>query len=188
MLKNVKYLLTTHLVEEMPQDDIPEVVIAGKSNVGKSTLINVLTNNKKMAKISSRPGKTQAISLFDIEGRVRLVDVPGYGYAKVSKKQLKSFSKIIDKYLTNRLNISKAILLLDMRRGITKDDWDLINFFYQLEIPFTIVGTKRDKVNQSERSKFNKQIKEELSTSVINYSSITKQGLSDIEEIFYEYE
>lgn len=187
MLKNVTYLLTTHKIEEMPIDNIPEVVIAGKSNVGKSTLINSLTNNKKMALISSRPGKTQAISLFDVQGKVRLVDIPGYGYAKVSKSQLKSFSKIIDKYLKNRENIEKAILLLDMRRGITDDDWSMIDFFRSLEIPFIIVGTKRDKLNQSQISKFNKQIKDELSTSVINYSSVTKHGLGDIENIFIEY-
>lgn len=184
MLKNVKYVLTTHKIEEMPNDDLDEFVIVGRSNVGKSTFINTITNNSKLAKTSSKPGKTRAISFFDVNKEFRLVDIPGYGYAKVSKEQLISFSKMIDTYLKERKNIYKIILLLDIRRGITNHDQDMINFFINYKIPFSIVGTKKDKCNQKEISKFNKEIKEKLHTTAINFSSINKNNLKNVLDIF----
>ena len=184
MLKNVKYILTTHVLEKMPQDDLNEYVIVGRSNVGKSTFINVLTNNKNMAKISSKPGKTKAISFFDVDGKYRIVDIPGYGYAKVSKQQKLIFSEMIDEFLSKRKNILKVILLLDIRRGMTKDDEEMIGYFIYNETPFIVIGTKLDKVTQSERIKFEREIIEKLGTNPILYSSIKKTNLDKIENIF----
>ncbi|RKX67501.1 MAG: YihA family ribosome biogenesis GTP-binding protein [Tenericutes bacterium] len=181
MLKNVKYIRTTHLVSELPVDDKKEIVIVGRSNVGKSTFINVLTNNKKMAHISSKPGKTRAISIFDVDGRYRLVDLPGYGFAKVSKRQLRSFSAIIDTYLTERENISMVIVLLDARRGVTPDDQEMFDYLIHSEIPFQIVGTKLDKVNQSELHSFKKDTAAKLGIEPIIYSSVTKKNLDNVE-------
>lgn len=187
MLKNVKYLLTTHNIEDLPQDNFPEIVVVGKSNVGKSTLINALTNNSKLALISSKPGKTKAISLFEVNKKFRIVDLPGYGYAKVSKKEKDFFLTLIADYLANRKNISKVILLLDMRREISDYDWLMINYLLEYKIPFVVIGTKKDKVNQSQKSKFNKMIKDELSTTVINTSFFKKEGIKELELLFNEY-
>ena len=184
---NSKYILTTSQKEVMPVDDVKEVVVVGRSNVGKSTFINFLTNNSKLAKISSNPGKTRALSFFDIQGKFRLVDVPGYGYAKVSKQQLVSFAKMIDEYFTTRENIDLVILLLDMRRTISKDDIGMFNYFLENNIKFNIIGTKLDKCKQSDVHKFNKNVQEQFQTTPINYSSITKRGLNDIKLIFDEY-
>ncbi len=184
MLKNVKYLLTTHDINLMPEDSIPEYVIVGKSNVGKSTFINALTNHKKMAFTSSKPGKTRAISFFDIDKKFRLVDIPGYGYAKVSKQQKILFAEMIDEYLSKRKNIYKAILLLDCRRGITEDDRQMIGYFYHNEIPFSVVGTKLDKVNQSEKTKFTRNIEEELKIKPLMYSALNKTNLDKVLLLF----
>ncbi len=185
MLKNVRYLLTTHDINLMPQDNIPEFVIVGKSNVGKSTFINTITNHKGLAHTSSKPGKTRAISFFDVEkGLFRLVDIPGYGYARVSHKQKGIFAEMIDTYLAKRENIVKVILLLDCRRGITDDDRDMISYFIHNKTPFTIIGTKLDKVNQSEQMKFIRAINSELNTQPIMYSALTKKGVEKIFSVF----
>lgn len=182
---NLKYILTTHLVEKMPNDDISEIVISGKSNVGKSTLINKLGNNKNLAKISSKPGKTRAISLFQSNNDFRLVDIPGYGYAKVSKKQIKLFEKMISDYFAKRKNIKKVILLLDIRRGITEDDKTMINFVRYYKIPLIIIGTKLDKAKQSEIAKFKKSILLNYKDAkIIKYSAISNKGLKEIEDLF----
>ncbi len=174
MLKNVKYVLTTHDLKIMPNDDLKEIVIVGKSNVGKSTFINVMTNNSKLAKISSKPGKTRAISFFSVDDKYRLVDIPGYGYAKVSKQQLISFAKMIEQYFKKRENIEKVILLLDVRRGLTNDDREMINYFFENKISFAVIGTKLDKAKQQEVFKFNRDVKKELSIEPLNISLRTK--------------
>lgn len=184
MLKNVKYMLTTHDMNLMPQDELPEYVIVGKSNVGKSTFINSITNIKQLAHVSGRPGKTRAISFFDIGGNFRLVDIPGYGYAKVSFEQKVMFSKMIDTYLSERKNIAKIILLIDCRRGITNDDREMLGYIIHNQIPFTVIGTKLDKVNQSEKTKFLRSIKEELNTIPLMYSSLQKKNIEDILKVF----
>ncbi len=187
MLKNVKYLFTTHDINLMPQDDIDEYVIVGKSNVGKSTFINTITNHRKLAHTSSKPGKTRAISFFDVDGRFRIVDIPGYGYAKVSQQQKIMFAEMIDTYLSQRENIVKAILLIDCRRGITGDDKEMIQYFHHNEIPFTVIGTKLDKVNQSEKTKFIRNIQEELKTKPIMYSALKKSNLDQVISVFAEH-
>ena len=168
----------------MPQDDLDEYVIVGRSNVGKSTFINALTNNKNLAKISSKPGKTKAISFFDVDNKYRLVDIPGYGYAKVSKQQKIIFAEMIEDFFVGRKNIFKIILLLDIRRGMTKDDEEMVSYFINSEIPFIVIGTKLDKVTQSVRIKFEREVASKLGTSPILYSSIKKTNLDKIENIF----
>jgi GTP-binding protein len=181
MIKNVKYLLTTHRLEDLPVDDIPEIVIVGRSNVGKSSLINALTG-QKIAYVGKTPGKTRAISLFDIDGKYRLVDVPGYGYAKVSDSQKEMFADMIDTYLTKRENLKHAIVLLDTRRGITEIDEEIINFFVYAEIPFSVVGTKMDKLNQSMKHKFQVNVQEQLGTSPLLTSSLKKRNMDKLIE------
>ncbi len=184
MLKNVRYLLTTHDMKLMPQDDLDEYVIVGKSNVGKSTFINAITNQKRLAYTSSKPGKTRAISFFDVNGEFRLVDIPGYGYAKVSSQQKIIFAEMIDTYLSQRTNIVKAILLLDCRRGLSQDDKEMIGYFHHNQIPFTVIGTKLDKVNQSEKTKFIRNIESELKTKPVMYSALNKKNIEQVISVF----
>ncbi|BDV02235.1 MAG: putative GTP-binding protein EngB [Candidatus Hepatoplasma vulgare] len=185
MLKNIKYLLTTSDMKKMPDDNKDEIVICGKSNVGKSTLINKLGNNKKLAKTSSRPGKTRAISFFDVDDKFRLVDIPGYGYANVSKKQIIAFKKMIETFFKERRNLKKIILLLDIRRGLTEDDSMMINFFAYYDIPIIFIATKIDKANQSEIYKFEKEIKSKIKNAeIIKYSAISNVGLEKIKKLF----
>ncbi|NQX83177.1 MAG: YihA family ribosome biogenesis GTP-binding protein [Mycoplasmataceae bacterium] len=184
MLINVKYILTTHDMNLMPHDDIPEYVIVGKSNVGKSTFINSITNIKKLAYVSGKPGKTRAISLFDVGGNFRLVDIPGYGYAKVSFKQKEMFADMIDTYLSKRKNIKKIILLIDCRRGITKDDREMMKYIVYHQLSFSVIGTKLDKINQSKKIEFLRNVKKELNTVPLMYSSLKKNNIKDIIKIF----
>lgn len=187
MLKNVKYLLTTHDIAKMPQDDLDEVVILGRSNVGKSTFINLISNNKKLALISSKPGKTKALSLFDVDNKFRIVDVPGYGHAMVSKKQHLIFAEMIDTYLSQRPNVKSAIILLDGRRGVLPIDFEIINYLVYHQIPFNVIGTKLDKITQSQKAKFIKQVKQELQITPIIYSATKKTNLDKVLNIFSEF-
>lgn len=185
MLKNIKYLLTTNNIKEMPNDNKDEIVICGRSNVGKSTLINKLGNNKKLARVSSKPGKTRAISFFDVDNKFRLVDIPGYGYANVSKEQLIIFKKMLETFFKERKNIKKIILLIDIRRGLTKDDLTMIDFVNYYNINIIFVATKTDKANQREIYKFEKEIKKEIKNAeIIKYSAISNIGLEKIKELF----
>jgi GTP-binding protein len=175
-MKQVKYLLTTHDINKLPKDDLPEVVFVGRSNVGKSSLINALTN-QKIAYVGKRPGKTRAISLFEVDQRYRIVDIPGYGFAKASNSQRELFAEIISNYLEKRENLKHIIILIDSRRGLTDLDKDMISYTLSLNIGFSIVGTKLDKLNQSQRYKFTKNIKENLGTSPIIVSSLNKKNI-----------
>ncbi len=187
IFKNSKYILTTSEMDKMPSDEKKEVVIIGKSNVGKSTFINFLTNNSKLAKISSSPGKTRAISFFDIDNKFRLVDIPGYGYARVSKAQLILFGKMVEHFFSQRKNIDKVIFLLDMRREISLNDIEMFNYLIINKIKFIIIGTKADKCNQSDIYKFNKNVQEKFKITPINYSSLKKNNIEKIKPIFLDY-
>ncbi len=180
IFKNVKYLLTTHTISKMPQDDVPEVAIVGKSNVGKSTLINILSNQRNMAYISSKPGKTRGISLFDVNKTFRLVDLPGYGFAKVSQSQKELFGQMMEEYFNKRTNLSKVIVLIDVRRSFTNDDLDMIHFLIAKEIPFQILGTKVDKAKQTDIYKLNKDASEFIGTKPLMISAHTKKNVDKL--------
>ncbi|BDV03662.1 MAG: putative GTP-binding protein EngB [Candidatus Hepatoplasma scabrum] len=187
-LKNIKYLFTTSDLSKLPNDNLKEIVIVGRSNVGKSTFINTIGNNQKLAKKSNKPGKTRALSLFSVNDKFRLVDIPGYGYANVSKDQIKRFAILLDKYFSERKNLKLAILLLDIRRKISQDDLLMIDYFKKNNLQFKIIGTKLDKVTQKEKAAFKKNIKQILDLDeVILYSSINKFNLLAVKKIFLEY-
>lgn len=187
-LKNVKYLLTTDSLDKMPNDNLKEIVIIGRSNVGKSTFINTIANNKQLAKKSNKAGKTRAISFFDVDNKFRLVDIPGYGYANVSKKQLQIFSKMLGDYFSKRNNLDLAILLLDIRRKLSNDDFLMISYLQENKINYQIVATKLDKVNQKEKAAFIKEVKIKLNkNNIILYSAINKTNLKAIKNLFSNY-
>lgn len=145
-----------------PAPNIPEYAFIGRSNVGKSSLINLLTNHKKLAKTSSTPGKTQLINHFLINESWYLVDLPGYGYAKVSKKEREKFGKLITNYITKRKNLVNVFLLIDSRHEPQKSDLEFMKFLGKNAIPFTIVMTKIDKLNSAKLGKNLTKYKSEL--------------------------
>lgn len=186
----IEYILTTHTKEEYPKDDKKnDVVIIGRSNVGKSSLINAMGHSKKLAKTSRHPGKTKALSFFNVDDKFFLVDIPGFGYAKVSKYQFKIFNQIIDEYFTTRKTIKSIILLLDIRRKISQEDLEIIDFLKSKNFPIIYGLTKIDKVNQSEkRHGINHicQVLEINEKEIVLISSFKKIGLNQLKLKIYE--
>ncbi len=185
--KKVKYLLTTHTLDLMPDDDLSEVAIVGRSNVGKSSLINLLANQRQMAYTSSKPGKTRGISFFDVqedELHFRLVDLPGYGFANVSKSQKLMFAQMMDAYFTKRTNLEMVIILIDIRRSFGADDYTMIEFLVAQGIKFKILGTKVDKTNQSERSKFERDCQEYFGHKPLMVSALKRKNIEKIKLFF----
>jgi GTP-binding protein len=148
ILKEAKFILSSTDIEKCPKPDMPEYAFIGRSNVGKSSLINMLTNNKNLAKTSSKPGKTQLINHFLINNEWYLTDLPGFGFAKVSKDLKAKWDGMINKYLTKRENLMCVFLLIDSRLELQKVDKNLMDFLGKNQIPFVIVFTKIDKLTK----------------------------------------
>ncbi|RAJ10805.1 GTP-binding protein [Chitinophaga skermanii] len=153
IIKTAEYLISSPSYKDCPKPDMPEYAFIGRSNVGKSSLINSLANNEKLAKTSGTPGKTQLINHFIVNKDWYLVDLPGYGFAKVSQSQRKSWEKMIEDYLRKRENLVNVFVLIDSRLTPQKIDLEFINQLGEWEIPFTIVFTKSDKNTQLETSR-----------------------------------
>lgn len=149
-------------VSKCPAPDRPEYAFIGRSNVGKSSLINMLTNNKGLAKISGKPGKTQLINHFLINKEWYLVDLPGYGYAKVTHNMRNRFQRFIAEYMTTRENLTNVFVLVDCRHKPQEIDLDFMQFLGENGIPFSIVFTKQDKLNRSESKVFMKRYEQEM--------------------------
>lgn len=152
-IRSAKYLISSPRVELCPVPDKPEYAFIGRSNVGKSSLINMLTGQKALAKTSGSPGKTQMINHFIINKEWYMVDLPGYGYAKVSQKQRASFSKMISNYLQQRQNLVTVFVLIDSRHKPQQLDLDFLAELGELQIPFNMIFTKADKSTQREAAK-----------------------------------
>ena len=152
-IKDAKFLLGAMNKSQFPEDQMPEFAFAGRSNVGKSSLINMLLSRHKLAKTSSTPGKTATINFYEINGTFRFVDLPGYGYAKVSKSMKKSWADIIEKYLGVRDNLVEVFLLVDMRHKPTKDDVEMMNWIKRAGYNGLVVATKSDKLTKNEYRK-----------------------------------
>ena len=146
---NVEFTYSAGLSSQLRPDDRPDVVFSGRSNVGKSSLINKLCNRKSLARVSSKPGKTATINFFDA-GTFNLVDLPGYGYAKVSKVEKLRWAELVEGYFAAGRDIALVVQIIDMRHKPSVDDRNMINFLYDSGIPFIIVMTKADKLNKSE--------------------------------------
>ncbi len=178
-------------ISQYPEDKKNEFLILGRSNVGKSSFINTVINRKNMAKTSSKPGKTQTINFYLINSQFYIVDVPGYGYAQTSKKQIEKFGIMIEEYLKNRQNLKHIFLLVDFRHKPTEDDVLMYKFLKYYNLPVTIVTTKFDKVNRSLRDKQNDLIKKTLTPAlgdeIINFSSVTKLGKERVYDIIKNY-
>ena len=188
-------LLSAANKSHYPQDEIPEVALAGRSNVGKSSFINTLLNRKNLARTSGKPGKTQLLNFFNIDDKLRLVDVPGYGYARVSKKEREKWGRMIEEYLTSRENLKAVVSLVDFRHEPSADDVQMYEFLKYYEIPVILVATKADKIPRGKWNKHESIIKKKLdfdsSDVFIVFSSVTKEGLEKswdaiLENAFYE--
>ena len=162
IIKTAEFLTSNTDYKKCPEEDFPEYAFIGRSNVGKSSLINMLTNHAKLAKISSTPGKTQLINHFLINGDWYLVDLPGYGYAKISKKIKETFENMIRSYLRNREQLSCLFMLVDSRLKPQKSDMEFMEFLGKEGVPFVIVFTKADKLSSSEMIKNQKAFRNEM--------------------------
>jgi len=146
---DISFLKSAFQKIHYPPADMPEVAFAGRSNVGKSSLINVLVNRKKMARTSSKPGRTQALNFFTAESRLYLVDLPGYGFARVPLGVKRSWGIMVENYLRNRSNLKAVVVILDIRRDLTNGDMDLLNWLNQYGIASILVITKADKLSRN---------------------------------------
>lgn len=168
---------------QLPPSEVPEIAFAGRSNVGKSSLLNKLFNRKSLARVSSVPGKTITINFYDVDG-YKFVDLPGYGYAKLSKSERDRFGELMEGYFQSERNIKLVVQLVDMRHKPSQDDYGMIDFMQQMDIPFIVVCTKADKLKVKEFKRREKEIKEELSmvdeNLIIPFSSQSGLGLDKV--------
>lgn len=183
-IKSAEFIKSGTNTSHMIEGDMPEFMFCGRSNVGKSSFINALVNRKALARTSSNPGKTQTLNLFLINNNIVFVDVPGYGYARVSKSLRETFEPMIRGYITNREQLKCAFLLVDMRHEPTNQDKEMLDFLRYYDVPVCIIGTKLDKLKRSEIEKNKKIIRNKLVLGIndpfIVTSSETKAGIEDL--------
>lgn len=187
-IKSVEFIKSAVKPEDYPPPDKPEVAVVGRSNVGKSSLINAIFK-RSVAKVSSTPGKTRLINFFTLNNDIYFVDLPGYGFASVSQKERLSWQKMIENYLLNRENLKLIIMLVDTRYPPTNLDVLMKQWLDTFEKPYFVVGTKIDKLNQSEKAKAKKVIKETLdlddNTPIFLVSAKEGTGIDNlVSEIF----
>lgn len=184
VIKNVSLEIVCGITSKIPETNRPEVAFAGKSNVGKSSLINGLMNRKALARTSAQPGKTQTINFYNINEEMYLVDLPGYGYAKVSQSEKEKWGKMIEKYLHTSKDLKAVFLLIDIRHEPSANDKMMYDWILHNGYAPIIIATKLDKLKRSQVQKHVKMIKEGLKlrpgTKVIPYSAETKQGREEI--------
>ncbi|NEZ47558.1 YihA family ribosome biogenesis GTP-binding protein [Clostridium niameyense] len=183
-IKKAEFIISAVKRHQYPTDDRPEIAFVGRSNVGKSSLINSLTNRRKLVKVSGTPGKTRQINFFLINENMYFVDLPGYGYAKVSKKEKENWGYIMEQYLVNREPLKRIVLLVDSRHKPTRDDIDMYNWIKYYNYEVMVVGTKLDKLKRNEINKNKKIIRDTLKMDkdeeLLFFSSLTKEGKEQV--------
>ncbi len=164
--KPVKFIAASNNMKSLPEENIPEVAIAGRSNVGKSSLINSITGRKFIARTSQNPGRTQQLNFFEVGEKIfRLVDFPGFGYAKASKASIQSWNRLIKSYIKYRFTLKRVLLLIDSRRGITILDKDAMNTFNKLAVSYQVILTKVDKIKAKELQFIIEKVKDECNVN-----------------------
>lgn len=191
-IKQSDFITSAVKKDQYPTDNRVEVAFVGRSNVGKSSIINSLTNRKKLAKVSQTPGKTRLVNFFLINNDFYLVDLPGYGYAKVSKAEKDSWGKTIEMYLKDREQLKRVVLLVDSRHKPTGDDIMMYEWFKHYGYDVVVVGTKSDKITRNELKKNEKVIKDTLKLSpedkLYFFSSLNREGRDElIDNLFLEF-
>jgi GTP-binding protein len=178
---DAEHIISAARPDQFPPESLPEIAFLGRSNVGKSSLLNCLTGKKGLAYTSSRPGCTQLINFFRINGEMHFVDLPGYGYARVPLEVKARWKSLIESYLLNRNSLKTAVVLLDSRRGWMETDLELKSWLEFQNIPYVVVATKFDKLNQKEQHRSLTSISKELSGSeLFPFSAVTGRGAREI--------
>ncbi|BAF58989.1 predicted GTPase [Pelotomaculum thermopropionicum SI] len=186
-IKNAEFITSAAKTADYPAGNIPEVALAGRSNVGKSSLLNRLVNRKSLARISSTPGRTRLINFFLVNGLFRLVDLPGYGYAKVSARERQGWRRMVEEYLKTRENLKGVVLLVDSRHPPTVLDVQMYEWLKYQGIPAAVAATKADKISRSKRAQSLKVIREVLNLTakepLVFFSAETSEGREEMLEV-----
>lgn len=188
-INNVNFLMSCGVSSQLPVSDKPEVVFSGRSNVGKSSLINKITNRKNLARVSATPGKTATINFFELK-EFMLVDLPGYGYAKVSPVEKERWAELVEGYFADARNFALVVQICDIRHKPTEDDIQMIRYLHELEFPFVVVLTKKDKLNKSELAKQLELYDELLSEYGVKsyaFSALKGDGTDEIRDVIDSY-
>ena len=187
VIRNISLETVCGITSTLPENDKPEIAFAGKSNVGKSSLINALMNRKSFARISATPGKTQTINFYNINDALYLVDLPGYGYAKVSQQEKEKWGKMIERYLHSSKQLRAVFLLIDIRHEPSANDKMMYDWVVSQGYNPIIIATKQDKLKRSQIDKHVRMLRQGLKlvpgTRIIPFSSVTKQGRDEIWEL-----
>lgn len=183
-IRKAELLITAGRKDQYPETIVPEIAFAGKSNVGKSSMINALLNRKKLARTSGQPGKTQTINFYNINGDLNFVDLPGYGYARVSKTEREKWGKMIDTYLHSRNQLEEVILLIDIRHSPGEHDRQMYEWIKSFEFAGYVIATKADKISKGKRNKHIEEIRKALNIEdkrlIIPFSSTEKINVDKI--------
>jgi GTP-binding protein len=189
-IKKSEFIISCPSKATLPQTGLPEVSFVGRSNVGKSSLINTLTNRKKLARVSNTPGRTRLINYFLINEEMYFVDLPGYGYAKVSKEQRRSWGKIIEEYMLSSQNLKLVVMLVDSRHIPSEDDILMYNFIKHYNYKVLIAATKSDKLKKNDMSKNKKMIIDTLKLAegdnLLFFSSLKREGKEELIDSIYD--
>lgn len=188
MLKNMKFKTSAFSINQLLHTDKKQIVLVGKSNVGKSSFINSLANHKNLAKVGSTPGKTKSINYYDVNDDFFIVDLPGYGYSNMTKKEKENTSKLINYYIENTTNISHIFFLVDIRHKPTENDRIMYDWLTSKDISFTIIATKADKIGTTKQKENMLVITKALfaKENIIPFSSENRLNLEVIEDVIYK--
>lgn len=188
-INKAEFVTSAVAPDHYPVHELPEVALAGRSNVGKSSFINKICQRKALARTSSKPGKTQTLNFFNINDEIMFVDVPGYGYAKVSKTEREKWGVMMEQYLTSQEALRGVVLLVDIRHEPTGDDVTMYNFLKHYDIPVIVVATKLDKIKKSQRQKHEAAVKRKLqfdpSDRFVAFSAETAEGKDEAWKAIY---
>jgi GTP-binding protein len=187
-ITSAEFVISAVGPSQFPEDGLPEIALAGRSNVGKSSLINRMINRKNLARTSSQPGKTQTLNYYRVNEALYMVDFPGYGYARVSKTRREAWGKMVEAYITNREELKLVLCVIDMRHAPSKDDQMMYEWLCHYDIPRAVVATKADKLPKSQWAKNLKVVKQTLNMqpqdTLIMYSAETGMGRDELWELF----
>ncbi len=185
MLKNIKYETSAFSIKQLINTDLKQIVMVGKSNVGKSSFINSLASQKSLAKVGQKPGKTKSINYYNVNNEFYIVDLPGYGYSTMTKIEKENTSKLVNKYINNNQNISHIFFLVDIRHKPTENDRIMYEWLLEKNIPFTIIATKADKIAKTKINSYLLNITKTLfaKEEILAFSSENKLNLDKIENI-----
>ena len=189
MLNKVKFEISVFNYKKKIKTDKPQIVLVGKSNVGKSSFINTITNQKKLAKVGQTPGKTRSINFFNVNDEFYLVDLPGYGFSKMSETQKQQINKLIDTYISKAKNIKHIFFLVDIRNKPSQNDRQMYEWLINRNIPFTIIATKADKIAKTKTEEYIKEIRKSLfaKEEIIPFSSDKKINVDIICDKIIEF-